>query len=208
MFNTWICGVSASTLDVRIGQTMVQSIRSPQIGCSTISGSSFANPAGETMFSIVLHPLPGTGTISIWFASKINAILRFHTSGASMSHPSLPWDNSFLLCESRGIRAANKCSQTQTSNRNEKDPQRYLQPGTPNISTRWFFWTCFVPETCFLLRTSSTAPGHQTRTWQQKLITQTTQIFLIWRCLNLLASSGELTPNNSQLMRGPSTDTI
>ena len=38
----------------------------------------------------------------------------------------------FVICENRGIRPATKSSQTQSSNRNEKDAQPHLEPGTQN----------------------------------------------------------------------------
>jgi len=45
------------------------------------------------------------------------------------------------------MRPATNSSQTQISNRNEKDAQRYWEPDTPNIKPRWFWETCFVAKT-------------------------------------------------------------
>ena len=42
----------------------------------------------------------------------------------------------FLMCKNEGFRLATKFSETQSSNRNEKDGQGYLELGTPNISPR------------------------------------------------------------------------
>ena len=65
---------------------------------------------------------------------------------ALKSYPSckLSWDNSFWLGKKRWIRPATKYSQTQTSSRNEKDAQRHLEPGTPSILPRSFFWSLLV----------------------------------------------------------------
>jgi len=52
-------------------------------------------------------------------------------------------------CGSLGNRPATKSSPTKSSNRHEKDAQRYLEPDTPNINPRWFFWTCSVTKMFF-----------------------------------------------------------
>ena len=81
------------------------------------------------------------------------------TTVALKSCPSskLAWDNSFWSNKNRWIRPATKYLQTQNSSRNEKDAQRHLEPGTPNISTRPFFWTLLVSKT-FALEASCKAP--------------------------------------------------
>ena len=75
-----------------------------------------------------------------------------YVSGAPTRYPSLPRDNSFLMCKNKGILTATKSLQTLSSNRNDKDAQRYLGPGTPYISPRWFFWICCVPKPIFVAR--------------------------------------------------------
>ena len=46
-----------------------------------------------------------------------------------------------------GFVQSQKLSQTQNSNRNPKDAQRYLEPGTPNVSPRSLSWTRLVNKT-------------------------------------------------------------
>ena len=68
----------------------------------------------------------------------------------TINHSNFFWDNSFWTGKYSGIRPAAKSPETQTSCRNEKDAQRDLEKGTPNISPRSFFSTYLVTKTFFL----------------------------------------------------------
>jgi len=76
----------------------------------------------------------------------------------------LALDNLFLMCENLEIRPATTSSQTQSSNRNEKDVQCYLEPGTPNISKyqpEMISLDMVCAKNMFLWRKTNKAPERQ-----------------------------------------------
>ena len=100
------------------------------------------------VFLIVVYPLPGPGTGPTRFISKIRAILGYLCVRRSDVVSNVPWDNSLLMCKKWGSRPATIWL-TQSFNRNEKDAQSHLKPGTPNIRPGSFFCICFMPHMCF-----------------------------------------------------------